>query len=144
MMMWQRCARARGAPRSWTSLPLARARPVSTASPITLRSFVRLPAGRSPSPSHSRSLATTNTAYRAASIRSFHLSAARSNENKPNDNNKNNDNNKDKGDDKGKTEFNSPSEYFRSKEFKNTMLLTIGFTIIFTLLTCLLYTSRCV
>ncbi|CAI1948364.1 hypothetical protein SEUBUCD646_0E00990 [Saccharomyces eubayanus] len=135
MMMWQRCAR--GAPRSWTSLPLARAGAVSTARPILLRSFVRLPAGRS----GCRSLTTTNTVYRAASVRSFHLSAARSNENKPNDTkDKDKDNNKNKNeeddaDPNKKKEFNSPSEYFRSKEFKNTMFLTIGFTIIFTLLT---------
>ncbi|EHN02693.1 Afg3p [Saccharomyces cerevisiae x Saccharomyces kudriavzevii VIN7] len=52
-----------------------------------------------------------------------------------NDNNNNNNNNK-KEDDKGKkSEFSSPSEYFKSREFANTMFLTVGFTIIFSLLT---------
>ncbi|CAI4060055.1 AAA family ATPase AFG3 SKDI_05G0870 [Saccharomyces kudriavzevii IFO 1802] len=140
MMMWQRCAR--GAPRSWTSLSFSKA---------SVRSIVKpVPRPRVQVHRHLQAfsgLATSNTVYRAASIRSLHASVMRSNENKTskdgrekenidNDNDNDNNNNNKKEDDKGKkSEFSSPSEYFKSREFANTMFLTVGFTIIFSLLT---------
>ena len=134
MMMWQRYAR--GAPRSLTSLSFGKASRISTVKPVL----------RSRMPVHQRlqtlsGLATRNTIHRSTQIRSFHISWTRLNENRPNKegegkNNGNKDNNSNKEDGKDKrNEFGSLSEYFRSKEFANTMFLTIGFTIIFTLLT---------
>ena len=126
----------KGAPRSLTSLSFGKASRISTVKPVL----------RSRMPVHQRlqtlsGLATRNTIHRSTQIRSFHISWTRLNENRPNKegegkNNGNKDNNSNKEDGKDKrNEFGSLSEYFRSKEFANTMFLTIGFTIIFTLLT---------
>lgn len=131
-MMWQRYAR--GAPRSWTSLSFGKANAITAVRPV-LRS-------RMPARQRLRTvsgLAANHINYRSTHIRAFHISSSRLNENKQNKdgngNNDKNDKNKDGKDGKDKkNEFNSLSEYFKSKEFANTMYLTIGFTIIFSLL----------